>query len=249
MSVIRQLSLLGADGSAPVPDDLAGLLVGVGEVTRSDAAAQISAIVDHPWRASVLVAECARRGLAATCVATIADHIAVRTAYSMLLTPLAQAWTDGAVKRVPRGFSIAVVYLTFAAAVTVVAIAIGAVVIDQSREAADRISDYLTVERGQPAQTDAERDVDRLQAWLDDHGLERIQIEESVQKDPRHAEACYYLGLIRDERGDVRGATQAFLKSREMDLEMGMPPWAPGRDGFQAIAERVNADGNVTDTP
>jgi len=55
-------------------------------------------------------------------------------------------------------------------------------------------------------------------------------IEEAAQKDPRHAEAQYYLGLIRDERGDVRGATQAFLKSREMDLEMGMPPWAPSKD-------------------
>lgn len=66
-------------------------------------------------------------------------------------------------------------------------------------------------------------------------------VEESVQKDPRHAEAFYYLGLIRDERGDVRGATQAFIKSRELDLEMGMPPWAPGRDGFQSIAEKATA--------
>ena len=107
MSVIRQLSLLGADGSAPVPDDLAGLLVGGGEVTRSGEAAQVSIVVDHPWRASVLVAECARRGLAATCVATVADHIGVRTAHSVLLTPLAVAWSDGAVKRVPRGFSLA----------------------------------------------------------------------------------------------------------------------------------------------
>ena len=107
MSVIRQLSLLGADGSAPVPDDLAGALVGGGEVTRSGAAAQVSIVVDHPWRASVLVAECARRVLAATCVATVADHIGVRTAHSVLLTPLAQAWTEGAVTRVPRGFSLA----------------------------------------------------------------------------------------------------------------------------------------------
>lgn len=66
-------------------------------------------------------------------------------------------------------------------------------------------------------------------------------VEEAVQKDARHAEAHYYLGLIRDERGDVRGATQAFLKSRELDLELGMPPWAPGRDGFQTIAEGATA--------
>ena len=97
------MSLLGAEGSTPAPLDLAGLLAGNGEVARSGDAAQVSIVVDHPWRASVLVAECARRGLAATCVATVADHIGVRTAYSPLLVPLALAWTDGAVKRVPRG--------------------------------------------------------------------------------------------------------------------------------------------------
>lgn len=63
-------------------------------------------------------------------------------------------------------------------------------------------------------------------------------IEEAVRKDPRHAEAHYYLGLIRDERGDMRGATQAFLRSRELDIELGMPPWAPGRDGFVGLAQK-----------
>ncbi|AUX22772.1 UDP-N-acetylglucosamine--peptide N-acetylglucosaminyltransferase [Sorangium cellulosum] len=66
-------------------------------------------------------------------------------------------------------------------------------------------------------------------------------IEEAAQKDPRHAEAHYYLGLIRDERGDVRGATQAFLRSRELDVELGMPPWAPSRDGFMALAQKTIA--------
>jgi tetratricopeptide (TPR) repeat protein len=63
-------------------------------------------------------------------------------------------------------------------------------------------------------------------------------IEEAVRKDPRHAEAHYYLGLIRDERGDVPGATQAFLRSRELDIELGMPPWAPGREGFQGLGQK-----------
>ena len=66
-------------------------------------------------------------------------------------------------------------------------------------------------------------------------------IEEAAVKDTRHAEASYYLGLIRDERGDMRGATQAFLKSRELDMELGMPPWAPGRDVFQSVAEKAVA--------
>src|SRR5439155_21822108 len=63
-------------------------------------------------------------------------------------------------------------------------------------------------------------------------------IEQAAQKDPRHAEAHYYLGLIRDERGDARGATQAFLRSRELDLEMGRPPWAPNKDTFLAVAKQ-----------
>ncbi|UQA56545.1 tetratricopeptide repeat protein [Polyangium aurulentum] len=63
-------------------------------------------------------------------------------------------------------------------------------------------------------------------------------IEEAALKDPRHVEAHYYLGLVRDERGDVRGATQAFLHARDLDIEMGLPPWAPGRDAFQALAQK-----------
>lgn len=66
-------------------------------------------------------------------------------------------------------------------------------------------------------------------------------IEEAAVKDARHAEAHYYLGLIRDERGDVRGATQAFLRSRELDLEMGIPPWAPGKDSLEGLANKAIA--------
>ena len=102
MSVIRQLSLLGAETAAPEVADLAGLLLGNGQVTRRGGTAQISTNVDHPWRASVLVAECGRRGLAATCVSSVEHRIGVRTAYSALLVPLAETWTDGPLKRAPR---------------------------------------------------------------------------------------------------------------------------------------------------
>ena len=104
MSVIRQLSLFGADASSPEPDDLAGVLAAGGLVTLRGDAAQVSVIVDHPWRAAALVAECARRGIAATSVATPAEHIAVRTAFSALLVPLGRDWMTGAVQRVPRAF-------------------------------------------------------------------------------------------------------------------------------------------------
>ena len=97
---------------------------------------------------------------------------------ALLLDPLVRALGR---LRIPRGFSIAVVYLSFAAAIVIGAIALGAVVIDQTRQAADRIDTYLTVENGQTGQTEAEEDVDRLQAWLDDHGLERIQVRKQGQ--------------------------------------------------------------------
>jgi predicted PurR-regulated permease PerM len=115
----------------------------------------------------------------ATAVSHAVFLFLVAALIALLLDPLVRALGR---LRIPRGFSIAVVYLSFAAAVVVAVIAIGAIVIDQSREAADRIDTYLTVERGQSRQTDAERDVDRLQAWLDDHGLERIQVEKQGQE-------------------------------------------------------------------
>jgi len=101
--MIRQLSLFGVEAASPSPADLAGLLAGSGHVTRLGGTARVSIVVDHPWRASALVAECARCGLVATCVSTVDDHIGVRTAYSALLAPLAEAWTRGSVKRPPPG--------------------------------------------------------------------------------------------------------------------------------------------------
>jgi predicted PurR-regulated permease PerM len=114
----------------------------------------------------------------ASTVAHVVFLFIVAALIAMLLDPLVRALGR---MRIPRGFSVAVVFLSFATVLVVGVIAIGVVVVDQSREAADRIDAYLTVERGQSSQTDAERDVDRLQAWLNDHGLERVKVEEQGQ--------------------------------------------------------------------
>lgn len=115
--------------------------------------------------------------LAAT-VSHVVFLFLVAALIALLLDPLVRALGR---LRIPRGFSIAVVFLSFTAALVVVMIAIGVVVVDQSREAADRIDAYLTVEDGRTGQTGASRDVDRLQIWLDDHGLERIEVREDGQ--------------------------------------------------------------------
>src|SRR5262245_4154214 len=93
---------------------------------------------------------------------------------ALLLEPLVRSLER---LRIPRGFSIAIVYLSFAAALAVVVIAVSVIVIDRTQSAANRIDNYLTTESGQPPQTGFERDVDRLQLWLDRHHLERIDVK------------------------------------------------------------------------
>ena len=97
---------------------------------------------------------------------------------AILLEPLVRAlhrvW-------IPRGLSIAIVYLSFTAAIVVVVAALGVVVVDRTEAAANRIDAYLTEDVGQTGETEAERDVDRFQVWLDDRGLERIKIRRQGQ--------------------------------------------------------------------
>jgi tetratricopeptide (TPR) repeat protein len=64
-------------------------------------------------------------------------------------------------------------------------------------------------------------------------------IEEAAKKDPGNGDAQYYLGLVRDERGDTRGATEAFLRARGLDLGKSPPPWSPSVETFANVVESV----------
>jgi predicted PurR-regulated permease PerM len=81
--------------------------------------------------------------------------------------------------RLPHGLAVALVVLLFATAVAFIALALGSVVVDQTRSASGRIDDYVTVDNA-TGKTGAEQDIDRLQSWLDQHGLERIQIQKQA---------------------------------------------------------------------
>ena len=72
---------------------------------------------------------------------------------------------------IPRGLAIAIVYLSFAAAATFCLIALATVGTDRVRSTANRVDNYFTVS-GHHHQTGAERDVYRLQIWLNTHHLE-----------------------------------------------------------------------------
>jgi predicted PurR-regulated permease PerM len=96
---------------------------------------------------------------------------------ALLLNPLVRgmgrAW-------IPRGFAVALVYLSFAALVAVAGIALSTVVVDQTKSAANRVDTYFTDDHGRPPRTDAERDVVRLQTWLNGHHLERVRIQKQA---------------------------------------------------------------------
>lgn len=110
-------------------------------------------------------------------VAGAVRHVAflflVSALIALLLNPLVR--TLGRVW-IPRGFAVAIVYLTFAAVVALAGIALATVVVNQTKSASNRVDAYFTNEHGQPLQTDAASDIDRLQIWLDTHGLKRVKI-------------------------------------------------------------------------
>jgi tetratricopeptide (TPR) repeat protein len=46
-------------------------------------------------------------------------------------------------------------------------------------------------------------------------------LRQAIERDPRHGDAHYYLGLVLQERGDARGAALSFLHARDADLRAG----------------------------
>jgi predicted PurR-regulated permease PerM len=93
---------------------------------------------------------------------------------ALLLSPLVRIVQR---VRIPRGFAVALVYLGFALALIAAIGAIGTVVVSETRTAAKRLDSYFTDVNGRTGQVDADRDVDRLQSWLDDHRLGGIHIQ------------------------------------------------------------------------
>jgi tetratricopeptide (TPR) repeat protein len=64
-------------------------------------------------------------------------------------------------------------------------------------------------------------------------------IEEAATREPGHAEAHYYLGLVRDEAGNAKEATVAFLRCRQLDLDTAPPSWSLPRELFAKLAEKA----------
>ncbi len=109
--------------------------------------------------------------------ATAAAHVVflfvVAALLALVLDPVVRTLQRA---RLPRGLSVAIVYLAFLAALVLVIAAIATAVVGQTKTAATRFNDYFTHPVGASGQTAADRDVDRLQHWLNTHHLKSIQI-------------------------------------------------------------------------
>jgi predicted PurR-regulated permease PerM len=121
---------------------------------------------------------------------------------AFMLNPLVRDLTR---LRVPRALSVLTVYAIFAATVIALLIAIGVVAFDQAVSAGDRIDEYVSNEDA-AGLTAAERDIDRLQAWLDDNGLERIQIREQITDWVDSLSAGEVSGYVQNGIEFVQGA-------------------------------------------
>jgi predicted PurR-regulated permease PerM len=113
--------------------------------------------------------------------------------------------------RLPRGLSVAVVSVVFAAVVIGILVALGTVVVSETRSAAERIDTYLTEESSTTGQTGGEVDIDRLQAWLDDHGLEGIKIEKQLDDLTQSVGAGEISGYAQDAISFAQGAAVSVI--------------------------------------
>jgi len=122
---------------------------------------------------------------------------------AFMLNPLVRDLTR---IKLPRGLSVGVVYTIFVAAVVALFVAIGIVAFNEARNAGERIDEYVTDKSPVTGQTGAEEDIDSIQAWLDDHGLERIQIRERVNEWIDSLSGGDVSGYVQDAVSFAQGA-------------------------------------------
>jgi predicted PurR-regulated permease PerM len=119
------------------------------------------------------------------------------------LNPLVRDLTQ---LRLPRGLAVSIVSVVFATAFVGLLVALGTVVVSETRSAADRIDVYLTEEDPLSGETGVEVDVDRLQGWLNDHGLESVKLEEQLNDLTDSIGAGDVSGYVQDAISFAQGA-------------------------------------------
>ena len=68
------------------------------------------------------------------------------------------------------------------------------------------------------------------------------RLRAALEMDPRFTDALHALGLLHEERGDMKKMVQVFLQVRERDLAEPPAPWGVSRDRFEELAEQALAE-------
>jgi len=103
--------------------------------------------------------------------------------------------------RLPRGFAVALVYLVFAVLLVAAIGALGTVVVNETKTAAKRVDSYFTDVNGQTREVAADRDVDRLQEWLNTHNLGAVHVQKrghQLVRDIRKHDVGKYTNKVID---------------------------------------------------
>ncbi len=74
---------------------------------------------------------------------------------------------------------------------------------------------------------------------LKDYERAESRLRDAESRDSSNADAPYYLGMILDEKGDSRGATSAFLRSRKLDIMEEKAPWVLSADAFSEVTTQA----------
>ncbi|MDX6593951.1 MAG: hypothetical protein QOJ13_3147 [Gaiellales bacterium] len=93
---------------------------------------------------------------------------------AILLNPIVRAFCR---LRMPRGVAVFMVYGLFATAFVGIGVITATVVADQVRAASSVVEEEFTTQPGE-TETPAQKRLDRFQVWLDDHGLEQVQVRD-----------------------------------------------------------------------
>jgi predicted PurR-regulated permease PerM len=115
----------------------------------------------------------------ATAVVHIVFLFVVAALLALLLDPLTRTLQRA---RLPRGLSVAIVYLAFAAGLALIIFAVATAVVSETKTAANRFNEYFTHPHAVSGRTSAYLDVDRLQHWLDTHHLRSVRVEKRGHK-------------------------------------------------------------------
>ena len=147
--------------------------------------------------------------------ATTAGHVVflflIAAVIALLLDPIVRTLEQF---RLPRGISVAFVYLCFAAGLVLAIIALATVVVGQTKSAATRFNDYFTVEHGRTHVTSANRDVDKLQQWLNTHHLRSVKMRRSGHR---------FVNRIRDrDVGTYTTRLVSFVEGAAVSIGKGL---------------------------